>query len=192
LKRAYFLTGRPGVGKTTVLVRAIENLRGEGLKIGGFISREVREVGSRVGFKLIDLESGREGWLAHVRQPSGPRVGKYRVCMRDLEMVGVDAVRRALRGADVVVIDEVGPMELHSRLFREAVLAALNSDRIILGTIHYRVRGPFIDGIRRRGDTEIIEVTPRNREELPEAIYNGIMRSRRSMTRTDRGEDQAP
>ena len=175
MKRAYFLTGRPGVGKTTVLLRAAEKLKSKGLKIGGFISREVREAGFRVGFKIIDLGSGREGWLAHVNQPSGPRVGKYRVCMRDLEAVGVAAIREAISQAEIIVIDEVGPMELHSQPFREAVLSALDSDKIILGTIHHRVRGPFIDGIRKRDDVEVIEVTPRNRDELPDAVYNRIM-----------------
>jgi len=176
LKKAFLLTGRPGVGKTTVLLRVVEKLRRQGFNIGGLISREVREDGFRVGFKIIDLDSGREGWLAHVRQPVGPKVGKYRVCMRDLESIGVEAILRATRESHVAVIDEIGPMELFSQLFRKAVIEALNSEKTILGTIHYRGKTPFIAEIKRREDVKIIEVTRRNREELPEEICRDVLR----------------
>lgn len=177
LKRALFLTGRPGVGKTTVLLRTIEKLRKQSLKIGGLISREIRKDGIRVGFKIIDLDSGREGWLAHVRQSVGPKVGKYRVCMEDLESIGVDAILRALRNADIIVIDEIGPMELFSRSFRKAVVEALNSEKMILGTIHYRIKTSFIAEIKEREDVAIIEVTRENRENLPEDITREILRT---------------
>ena len=176
MKKAFLLTGRPGVGKTTVLLRIVEKLRKQGLKIGGMISREVREEGSRVGFKIIDLDSGREGWLAHVRQLVGPKIGKYRVCMEDLESIGVEAILRAVKEAHVAVIDEIGPMELFSQRFKRAVVEALNSEKTILGTIHYRVKTPFIAEIKRREDIKIIEVTRWNREELPEEICHEILR----------------
>jgi len=174
LKVSFFLTGRPGVGKTTVLLRIVERLKKRGLKVGGLVSREVREDGSRVGFKVIDLEDGREGWLAHIRQPVGPRIGKYRVCMRDLESIGVEAILKAIREADVVVIDEVGPMELFSQSFKRAVSEALESDKIVLGTIHYRIKTSFISKIKERQDVVIFEVTRENREGLPEIIIQKI------------------
>ncbi|RLI04544.1 hypothetical protein DRO38_01030 [Candidatus Bathyarchaeota archaeon] len=176
MKRAFFLTGRPGIGKTTVLLRIVEELKKRDLKIGGLISQEIRRAGTRVGFKIIDLDSGREGWLAHVRQPVGPKVGKYRVCMKDLESIGVDAILRALREADIVVIDEIGPMELFSQLFKKAVVEALNSGKMILGTIHYRIKTSFIAEIKEREDVAIIEVTRENREDLPEDITREILR----------------
>jgi len=177
LRKIFFLTGRPGVGKTTVLLRIVEKLRKEGLKVGGLISREVREDGSRVGFKIIDLDDGREGWLAHVRQTVGPRVGKYRVCMKDLESVGVNAILKAIREADIIVIDEVGPMELFSQPFRKALAKSLKSEKTILGTIHYRVRAPIINEINEREDVTIIEVTRKNREELSEKIAHEILKT---------------
>jgi len=176
LKRAFFLTGRPGIGKTTVLLRIIEKLRKRGLKIGGMISREVRENGYRVGFKILSLDNGREGWLAHVRQPVGPKIGKYRVCMRDLESIGVDAILRATKESEVIIIDEVGPMELFSQPFKQAILESLNSGKTVLGTIHYRVKTPIIMQIKEREDTTIIEVTRENREDLPENIAREILR----------------
>jgi len=176
LKKKIFLTGRPGVGKTTVLLRIVERLRKEGLKIGGLISREVREKGFRIGFKVIDLDDGKEGWLAHVRQPVGPKVGKYRVCIKDLESIGVNAILKAIREAEIVVIDEVGPMELFSQAFRKALIQSLNSGKTILGTIHYRVKARIIIEIKEREDVAIIEVTHKNREELPEKITHEILK----------------
>ncbi|MFQ5949751.1 MAG: nucleoside-triphosphatase, partial [Nitrospiria bacterium] len=65
------LTGRPGVGKTTLLERA---LRGLGVPIGGFYTREIREKGMRVGFQLTTW-GGKGGVLSHVKLKSPFHVG---------------------------------------------------------------------------------------------------------------------
>ena len=171
---AVFLTGRPGVGKTTVLLRAVELLRAGGARVGGMVSREVRERGVRVGFEIIDLATGRRGWLAHVRQREGPRLGKYRVNLSDLNGIGVEAILRAVEEADIVVIDEVGPMELFSERFVRAVESALESGKPVLGTIHWRARGPLLDRIRRDPSVKLITVNPSNRDELPGLVADEL------------------
>jgi len=183
LKRIIFLTGHPGMGKTTVLLSTVEALKRRGFSVGGMVSREAREGGSRVGFRIIDLETGTEGWLAHVRQPQGPKVGKYTVCLEDLESVGVAAILNAVKQADVTVIDEVGPMELFSKAFKDRVTEALNSGKMVLGTIHYRAWDPLIEAIRRRDDAKIIEVTMENRERLGELIVQEVSESLRTVLR---------
>jgi nucleoside-triphosphatase len=174
-KRHIFLTGPPRIGKTTVILKVTEKLRGEGVRVGGMVSSEILENGVRVGFKIIDLGSGVEGILAHVNQKDGPKVGKYRVCLRDLENVGVGAILSACEAADLIVVDEVGPMELYSKAFEEAVLKALESGKIVLGTIHYRAKTSFTSMVRGRRDTEIIEVTYGNRGSLPKIIAEAIL-----------------
>jgi len=174
LKRIIFLTGPPGIGKTTVLLKAVEKLRSMGYRVGGMMSREVRERGVRVGFKIVDLSTGREGWLAHVRQPVGPKISKYRVNLSDLESVGVKSVREAVLNADLIVIDEVGPMELFSKPFRDAVKAALESGKPVLGTIHYRARDPLVTMIKSREDVEVLKVTAVNRGHLHETIIETV------------------
>lgn len=89
--------------------------------------------------------------------------------------MGVEAILNACRESDLVIIDEVGPMELYSEAFRKAVLEALNSGKTVLGTIHYRASSPFIDAIRERGDVEIIEVTYGNRDNLSKTIAKEIL-----------------
>lgn len=113
-KRLLLVTGSPGVGKTTVLLRVIEALKSKGYGVGGILSREVRSDGSRIGFEVQDLNSGRKGWLASINQQQGPQVGRYRVNLEDLNGVGVKAIGEANQSSDVVVVDEIGPMELFS------------------------------------------------------------------------------
>jgi nucleoside-triphosphatase len=175
LKRLIFITGLPGVGKTTVLLKTVEALRSLGYDIGGLLSREVREAGARVGFEIMDLTTGQRGWLAHVNQPVGPKVGRYRVNLDDLNTIGTNAIRNALTKAQIIVVDEIGPMELFSSAFKEAVLQAVNSRKPLLGTIHHRAQDPLLDSIKARDDTEIIRVTYENREHLHNFLIDKII-----------------
>lgn len=175
LTRVVFITGQPGVGKTTVLLNVIEILRKRGYKIGGMISGEVRERGVRIGFEIIDIHSGQRGWLAHVNQPVGPQISKYRVNLDDLKTIGASSILNAIKNKNIVAIDEIGPMELSSPAFREAVAQALESNKPLLGTIHYKAQDALISSIKKRGDTEILEVTYKNRNTLHNLIIDKIL-----------------
>ncbi|RLF16566.1 MAG: NTPase [Thermoprotei archaeon] len=182
MARIVFITGPPGVGKSTAVMRAAEELKRLGLKVGGMTSGEVRRGGSRVGFELTDLLTGEKGTLASVAQPTGPRVGKYRVNLRDLDEVGAKAIARAVDEADVVVIDEVGPMELYSESFKREVKRALDSGKLVLGTVHYKARDPLIDEIKSRGDSKLVVLSLSNRDRVPaevaEELYGEWLRRR--------------
>ena len=173
-KRVLLLTGSPGVGKTTVLLRVVEALKAKGYSVGGMLSREVRSGGVRVGFEVLDLSNDKRGWLAHVNQPSGPQVGKYRVNLEDLNSIGAEAIVKAAESLDVVVIDEVGPMELFSERFREAVKRAVESGKVVVGVVHWKARDRLIEEVKAREDTEIITVTSENRNKLHEIIIEKI------------------
>ena len=138
------------------------------------ICREVREGGIRVGFEIMDLSTGTRGWLAHVNQPTGPRIGKYHVNLTDLDVIGVGAILDALQNADILAIDEIGPMELSSKVFSNALVKAVESSKPMLGTIHCGLRNSLVNSIKKREDTEILEVTNKNRENLHNLIVNKI------------------
>src|SRR5437764_15362965 len=87
------LTGRPGCGKTTLIKRGLEELP---QRFGGFFTEEIRDHGSRVGFKAVALE-GDEAVFAHVDFTARDRVGKYRLDLSSLEAVGVTAIRETVR-----------------------------------------------------------------------------------------------
>lgn len=163
-----FLTGRPGVGKSTVLRELVEELRRRGFQVGGMITQEAREHGIRVGFKITDLLTGREGWLATVKQSAGPRIGKYCVDLEGLESIGVQAIATALHDPQVkiVAIDELGPMELLSDMFKTAVRQIVASTKTVIGTIHYRANDTLLREIRDSQDVRIVNVTEGNRSVL--------------------------
>jgi len=169
-KRVLLLTGSPGIGKTTVLTKAISGLKTKGYCVGGMLSREVREGGTRVGFEILDLSSDKRGCLANVNQRRGPQVGKYRVNMEDLNGIGAQAVTDAVENCDAVAVDEVGPMELFSVKFKEAVRKALESRKPVLAVVHWKAQDKLISDAKRREDAETIIVTSENREKLNERI----------------------
>jgi nucleoside-triphosphatase len=161
VNRKILLIGRPGCGKTTLIKRLINKLA---LPAAGFYTEEIRERGQRVGFKIITLQ-GEEAVLAHVDLKTAQRVGKYGLDLAGLERIGVEALRAAMRARQVVVIDEVGPMELRSAIFRDVVSETFDSRAPILATITARPF-PFTDAIKKRPDVTLVEVHHSNREQL--------------------------
>jgi len=157
------VSGRPGVGKTT-LVRKI--IAGKTALAGGFLTEEIREQGRRVGFRVEDVFTGERGILAHVRRKGPPRVGKYGVDTDDFERVGVAALEAAMRRPGCILIDEIGKMELCSQAFQRAVVAAMDSGHPLAATIPVW-RDPFLDRLRERSDVAIVTVTASNRDDLP-------------------------
>jgi nucleoside-triphosphatase len=171
-----FLTGTPGVGKTTVLKNIVQELKRRGIQVGGMVTEEVRENGIRVGFKIVDVSAGTEGWLASTRQKAGPRIGRYVVDLSGLEGIGVKAITNALRDPKtrILVIDELGPMELLSNKFKMAMRDTIDSTKPVIGTIHYRANDPLLHEIRSAQDIKIVTVTMENRTSLPAQIVEEI------------------
>jgi nucleoside-triphosphatase len=134
------------------------------------VSREVRENVLRVGFRIEDLASGKQGWLAHVEQKVGPAVGKYRVNLFDLEAVGAEAISEAVDNADVVAIDEIGPMELFSERFRAAARNALWSSKPVLAVVHFKAQDKLVLEAKAMAEAEVAVVTVENRDKLPEQL----------------------
>jgi nucleoside-triphosphatase len=163
VKPKLLLTGRPGCGKTTLIKGLVDDLA---LPAGGFYTEEIRQRGGRVGFKIVTLE-GKEAVFAHVDFNTTQRVGKYGLDLRVLESIGTGAICTAVRARRLVVIDEIGPMEIRSSVFCDVVNDALDSPDVsgIVGTISAR-SFPFTNTIKKRHDMTLIEVRPNNREQL--------------------------
>lgn len=160
-----FITGKPGCGKTNLIMEILKELN---LDAGGFYTQEIREQGIRKGFKIITLDE-KEGILAHVNIKSPYRVSKYKVNIKDLEEIGVKSILDALRENKIIVIDEVAKMELFSEKFEKAVITALDSKNKVLGTIMLKPN-PFCDEIKKRQDTKIFYLTKENKKTVKEEI----------------------
>ncbi len=118
-----FISGRPGSGKTTLVLELLPYLD----DYTGFITTEVRESGKRIGFKIKDISTGEEDWLAKVGA-EGPSVGKYGVMINNLERIALKSLERK---AKWTVIDEVGKMEFCSERVKKAILGAFKRENLI-------------------------------------------------------------
>jgi len=170
--KTILLTGRPRVGKTTIIKEVVKRLPG---RAGGFYTEEIKERGRRQGFRIVTLD-GQEGILAHVNVSSCYRVSKYGVDLVSLEKVGVTAIQHAIVISDCVVIDEIGKMELFSAAFKEAVLAAVESEKLVLGTIMLRSH-PWADAIKSHPQVNLIKITEANRDTAVHLVLDSLLKS---------------
>ena len=155
------VTGMPGSGKSTAVRSVCEELQRKGWRIGGAICPEIRVHGVREGFEIIDLMTGQRGTLAEVKPSNEPRVGKYYVKISDLEGICTPAIKRALDQADLVVIDEVGPMEMKSSAFQDCVRDAFLSDKNLIAVVHRTLALKFSSEFK---GTRVFEVTLDSRD----------------------------
>lgn len=159
------LTGTPGVGKTTLIRKLLSRVN---VRAGGFFTGEIRERGQRVGFAIQSL-SGEEGILAHVALRDGPRVGRYKVNVADIERVGIRALEDALNEAELIVCDEIGRMEMCCPAFCVLLERCLDAPKPVLGTLQAR-QHEFLDRIRQRCDVDLVVVTADNRNLLVDEL----------------------
>jgi len=187
----FFVTGRPGSGKSTVVWRTVEILKSHGLQVGGIVCPELRnERGVRVGFKMRDVATGEERMLAAIGH-AGPSVGKYGVMVENVDFMAENSILGALKEADVVVVDEIAPMEIFSEKFRGAILLALDSPKPLLAAVHMKSQTGFIGQIKQRSDVRIWTISQENRDRIPGEIASAILEALRTKKAETRREHRS-
>jgi nucleoside-triphosphatase len=174
------LEGRPGIGKTTVARRLVALLLEGGVPVGGFTTGELRTGGRREGF-VVEAVSGAREVLAHVGLPGPPRVGRYGVDLAAFERVALPTLRAPGPGR-VVVVDELGKMELASAAFRAAVVELLGRDVAVVATVHH-ARHQLTDALKRRPDIRVVRITEATRDGLPEQLRDWLVGARQGKAR---------
>ncbi len=165
------------MGKTTIFMAVVNALKRAGISVSGFYCPEVRAEGRRIGFKIVDIATGEEGWLARVsREMCSIRVGRYCVTVDDVLRVGLRALADA-GNADILAIDELGPMELRISKLREAVIEALRESRAFIVVAHARLRDPGVLAVLR--GAEWFTVTEANRDKLRSELPRRVLSSLR-------------
>ena len=166
------LTGKPGCGKTTVIMKLAGLLKA--LKVAGFYTEQIRSGGQRTGFSVCTFR-GAEGVLSSVNFRQGPQVGKYRVDVAGLEKIIAAEFDENRRDVDVYIIDEIGKMECYSNLFVRTVRNILRSNIPLVATVALKGSG-FIEEVKAHPGIELIEVIMANRDELPKKITARLSR----------------
>lgn len=156
------LTGKPGVGKTTVVYKLYHHL--SRYQIAGFYTREIRNAGQREGF-LITTFDGLEETLAHIKFGSSCKVGKYGVNLSSLSKI-IAHLQAEIQKPDLWLIDEIGKMESLSVEFRNFINNCLQDPPPVVATISISAGG-WIESIRQRKDIKLVEVNEKNRTEIP-------------------------
>lgn len=172
------LTGSPGVGKTTIVRNAVKALVERGITVSGFYTTELRENGQRVGFDVVTTD-GKRASLARVREvcptAKGPFVGRYCVDVHAFQEVALDSLKAR---SDVLVIDEVGKMELFSELFRNRVAELLaNENNCILVTVPLSAGAPLVEQIKRHKCARVFTVSRSNRDDLAKDVLDALTKA---------------
>ncbi|XP_019765708.2 nucleoside-triphosphatase THEP1 isoform X1 [Dendroctonus ponderosae] len=175
------ITGDPGVGKTTLVKKIIENLSKSSILFDGFITEEVRNHSfHRTGFEVRLLKSNDVAVLAdnNKKQSSDQGVkqlGPYTVYVANFEQLTLQLISFFENG--ILIIDEIGKMELFSKKFEQCVETAFKKKNIrILATVP--VRGPpFVAALKRDNGCQLFTVTRENRDSLVNEISRLLISS---------------
>lgn len=176
----FLLTGEPGVGKTTLTKKLSTAITSKGIKVSGFYTEEVRKAGVREGFDIVTLDGVRGRLARNQSLLSGPikyKVGKYGVLLNEFENVALNSMLKIADAQNkLLVIDEIGKMELFSQPFKTAIRNIFNqtSEYIVLATIPVRKSDALIEGIRNHREAKLWMVTRENRNTIHEEILNEI------------------
>ncbi len=176
------LTGARRIGKSTMCQRLVEEGRRRGKRLGGFTSPAIfSPQGQKTGAYLQDVRTGEMRLQYSTDQSAGPQVGPFAMEEEVLQW-GIHLVRESLRaGDDLVIIDEIGPLELmkgqgFAPLLRDLECFPRASVLIV-------VRPELVEALRERlagmGHTPIllVEVTRGNRDRLPAELARRLWNS---------------
>lgn len=166
------LTGAPGVGKSTAVIRAARELKDRGLNVGGIVSRELRTNNIRVGFEFIDLNTNDSRVLAYITG-NGPKIGKYFVDLTGCRFAA-ERLSGAIKYSDVIICDEIGPMELKSREFIDSVKNLLVVDKKVVVVVHQKLQHPLIEQFKKKSSL-IINLDLENRAKVNEILLNRLL-----------------
>jgi len=162
------ITGKPGVGKTSLVQKILAKVK---LKPQGFFTREIRsDERSRVGFEIVTFD-GTTVLLAHSEKLTPYRLGKYFVNVENINRFIVPSIETVVKDSELIIIDEIGKMELLSSLFKQAVLKALNSTKPVIGTITL-AELPFVKEVKARPDVILLKLNQNNRKEIYQIIID--------------------
>lgn len=171
-KTAFLITGKPRTGKSTT-VKKLVNVLGSDI-CGGFYTEEITDSDTRIGFRCVSV-SGESVEIANVESPSPIRVGRYGVDVDKFERFAIKVLKDALScSKKVIIIDEIGFMQMLSIPFRDTLRHIINSECVVLGTVPVASH-PKIDQIKAHKAVKIIDLNESNRDVTSQLVAQDIL-----------------
>lgn len=134
----WLLSGPRQAGKTTLCRRLAEQARGRGWDVAGLLSPAILHAGIRTGIAVEDLRSGETRLLAEAGPAPALTLaqGRWR-----FDPAAVDWGNRVLANSlpcDLLIVDELGPLELERGLGWTAGLSVLRQNGYRRGLVVVR------------------------------------------------------
>lgn len=161
------ISGVLGLGKTESLKNIIDMLSEEGISVGGMLTEPIMEDNRQVGFQVMNWQTKEKAVFAHLDLNSSIQVKGYNVDLDALNQVGVRAIEEAVEKEDLILVDEIGKIEVKSDEFNRVVKGALDVKKPMIITFNKKSRNSLLQDLRRRDDVRILELTDVNRDYLP-------------------------
>ena len=175
MKAKILITGPPGSGKSTLISRLMGYYTQKNYKVYGFLTPEVRQNNKRKGFDVEDIYSKKKFPLARVEPLNTKfKLGKYSVLIKEFEDYLDTALNIKENLIDLLIIDEIGKMELFSRKFQDLIEKFFQSEVPIIATIGQKVNHPIKDFILGIQNTTLLFLNRENREDVFQKIISLI------------------
>ena len=144
-QKLFIISGSKNEGKTWLAKNLVEVFRENEIPFGGFLSEKVREGSQVIGYDLVDILTGNREILLRESDETGMNmIGRYAIFPQGLKK-GIQLLSHAqLLGKRLVIIDEVGRLELNDKGWSESISSLMKTSNIHLLFI---VRDTFIDEV---------------------------------------------
>jgi len=167
------ITGPPRCGKSTLIQKIIKNLKGEFL-LYGFLTPEVRKNGKRIGFDVEDINSDMRIPLARKGAYSSQYIlGSYKIFIDKFNQYLNNNISSVLDKLDshknlkpILIVDEIGKMELFSELFQTILKTIFKSKLCIIATIGQKMKHPIKDFILNIPSIKLFKLSRNNQQEI--------------------------
>ena len=172
MARIIVLTGERGVGKSTVCHETVALAQTERYTCGGIITLSRFDDGR----DLLDVHSGVVRRLT-LESNAKPAVIQGRFCFDPETLEWGNAALACVFACDLLVVDELGPLEIERGEGWQSAFDALYTTRFTLALVVVRRELVVRAQIRLPNSaTTVIVVTPQNREQLPTILLEIMKR----------------